>query len=252
MSLKEKRLKIFEKTQQCFYIYEEPLNIESAHLINLKSLQTQESSYYGKVSFFQGTSLQAIEENKKVAVLVFASAKNPGGGVTKGSKAQEEDISLVSSWYFQVKDNRDFYLDKNAEAINSDNILYTKKSYIFLDEHYNILDNPKEISFIGCAAPNLNGLLNQNKSIKKIYEVLKKRIGNVLKTAQQKNLDTLILGAWGTGVFGLDEKKVAQAFNEEISKGYFKGNIQFNIPIQKTLEIFKNEIKINKLPKVKI
>ena len=43
---------------------------------------------------------------KKVCVLNFASATNPGGGVTKGSSAQEEAICRCSTLYANLKEQK--------------------------------------------------------------------------------------------------------------------------------------------------
>ena len=50
---------------------------------------------------------------KKVAVLNFASATNPGGGVVYGSFAQEECLCRCSSLYFNLTEEKmknGFYL----------------------------------------------------------------------------------------------------------------------------------------------
>ncbi len=45
-------------------------------------------------------------KGKKVAVLNFASASNPGGGVVKGSSAQEECLCRCSSLYFALNEKK--------------------------------------------------------------------------------------------------------------------------------------------------
>jgi uncharacterized protein (TIGR02452 family) len=74
-------------------------------------------------------------KNVNSVVLVFCSAKNPGGGVTQGSIAQEESIVIHSSWFFQVKDVSGFYLKSKSNAINTDNLLYIDKGYLFTNEY---------------------------------------------------------------------------------------------------------------------
>ena len=66
----------------------------------------------------------------KVAVLNFASATNPGGGVVNGSRAQEESLCRVSTLYFTLNTDenwRRFYTPhrKSHNPLHNDDILYT-------------------------------------------------------------------------------------------------------------------------------
>lgn len=194
------------------------------------------------IIFKQENVTEVIEENS--LVLVFCSAKNPGGGVSRGSIAQEEDISLTTSWFFQVKDIKGFYLDKYSNAINTDNMIYVEKGFLLKDKNGNDL-SPISVSFVGATAPNIKGMKDQGYSID--YKLIKKTLGlrveNILKLATQQNKETLILGAWGCGVFGLSSEMVAEVFNEKLNEGWFEGNIIFSIPEEKMLNDFEKIIK---------
>ena len=73
---------------------------------------------------------------KKVCVLNFASATNPGGGVTRGSSAQEEAICRCSSLYFNLREKRmweGFYAPHRAQKnpLHNDDCIYTPGVVVF-------------------------------------------------------------------------------------------------------------------------
>ena len=80
------------------------------------------------------SSMQYPEKN--VAVLNFASATNPGGGVVNGSSAQEECLCRCSTLYFNLteeKMHKGFYLShiKQQNPLHNDDIIYTPEVVIF-------------------------------------------------------------------------------------------------------------------------
>ena len=73
---------------------------------------------------------------QKVAVHNFASATNPGGGVTRGSSAQEECLCRCSGLYFclSVPEMMKgfYYSHRNAKnPINNADIIYTPDVTVF-------------------------------------------------------------------------------------------------------------------------
>lgn len=193
--------------------------------------------------------VSAIENISTPLILVFNSAHNPGGGVMRGSIAQEEDIALKSTWYFQVKDNDKYYKQEHETLLYSDEALYVKKALLLTDNQYNKIV-PKKISLIGAAAPNLNGMkTSSKKSVKEavVYETLQNRIIEIFKIAEKENHKDIVLGAWGCGVFGLDPKKVALIFNEVINENHYSGNILFAVLDKEMHNIFKENIKMDNL-----
>lgn len=58
--------------------------------------------------------LKLKDEGKQVAVLNFASAKNPGGGFINGAMAQEESLAASSSLYETLLAHEDYYIINRA------------------------------------------------------------------------------------------------------------------------------------------
>lgn len=219
------------------------LPLQDSQILNLDEIPLISKSSKCHITFVNSGTTQAINTYTNSIALVFSSAKNPGGGVLRGSIAQEEDIARTTTWYFQVKDNP-FYLIKHSDLMYSSYALYVKSGYLLLDE-YGINISPKNVSLIGIAAPNLKGMINNNSVITMdvIYQTYKQRLSALFAFAEKENYESLIVGAWGCGVFGLDPSIVADIYNEVINKFLYTGQVVFSIPDKNTLNIFKTKIK---------
>lgn len=162
--------------------------------------------------------MKAAEDGSRTAVLNFASYRNPGGGFIVGSKAQEECLCHESFLYNVLSEMKEFY-DWNNQHKNRtlyrNRALYTP-GVIFVR-------GKKQVScdVITCAAPNFSAAYKyQNISHKENSEVLRNRIRFVLDIARENQVNTLILGAFGCGVFGQDPREVASIFKEYLETDY--------------------------------
>ena len=91
-----------------------------------------------------------------VAVLNFASAKNPGGGFLNGSQAQEESLARSSALHASQMRAWDFYERHRASPslLYSDAMILSPGCPIFRDDDGKLLDEPQLAAFITSAAPN--------------------------------------------------------------------------------------------------
>lgn len=173
-------------------------------------------------------------KGKKICVHNFASATNPGGGVTKGSNAQEESLCRSSSLYFHLMQSANmqgFYGPHRAlkSALYNDDCIYTPDVWVIRkdDEEAGLL--PREawyqVNILTCAAPNLRakpanamnpGGAAKAVSIKpsQLKDLHKKRLSRILDIARQEGNEVLILGAFGCGAFQNPPAVVVQAFAE--------------------------------------
>lgn len=184
-----------------------------------------------------------LENSGKIAVLNFASYKNPGGMFLQGSIAQEEALCHESALYNILSSDRlakEFY-EPNRKRLNRalyhDNLLYTPAVPFIHNGAFRRLD------VITCAAPN-KGAAQKYKNVpdQECDDVMRMRIRSILIEAAEQEVDTLILGAYGCGVFKNDPKTVAQIFKEELANCPFK--VVFAVPGDK-YAIFKSVLTHN-------
>ena len=169
----------------------------------------------------------------KTTILNFASYKNPGGGFINGSKAQEECLCHNSFLYNVLKEYENTFYEWNRKHLNKslylNRALYSKNILFFNDK----TNEKTYCDVITCPAPNKKAAQEYSKiTNKENYKVLEDRIRFVLEIAKENEVETLILGAFGCGVFGQDSREVATIFKKLIHNDYanvFK-KIIFAIP----------------------
>ena len=187
-----------------------------------------------------GTNMHLPYVDGKVALLDFASYKKPGGGFINGSKAQEEDICSKSTLYPILKLFEPIYKRrKGNKGEYGDDLLYIPEVYFVKNPELGDFYSSFYADVIVSAAPNAK-ILREHCDERYINRILFNRIENIFKVAIDNNIDCLILGAYGTGVFDNNIMVVATAFKEycDMYHGYFE-KIIFAIPDKKKLDVFR-------------
>lgn len=155
-----------------------------------------------------------------VAALVFASAKNPGGGFRTGAQAQEESVARAGALYPCLTSVPEFYAfhRDQHDLLYSDRVIYSPAVPVFRDDKGRFLDAPHPVSMLTAAAPNRGAIMrNQPADIDRIDPVLAARAARVLDVAAYHGERRLVLGAWGCGVFRNSPAAVADAFADALA-----------------------------------
>lgn len=162
----------------------------------------------------------------RVAALNFASAKNPGGGFLGGAKAQEEDLARCSALYPCLVSQRDYYDENraNESMLYTDHLIYSPEVPFFRGDGLDLLDEPFLCSIITSPAPNAGEALRRDPDARSaIRETLARRGRHILRVAAEQGHETLVLGAWGCGVFRNDPDEVAGIFAELLTDPELRG-----------------------------
>ncbi len=180
--------------------------------------------------------LQKENPEAKIAVMNFANAFHPGGGVTKGSRAQEESLCRTSTLYPLLNRRslkNTFY--KHHYHLNtlkaSDSLIYTAGVIICKTDDDLPQRMPKEdwgiVDVITIAAPNIvqESNIHASKTHKvffmsdvELFGYHVKRAIHVLTCAAAKGVDILILGAFGCGAFHNNPEIVAKAYKTALNE----------------------------------
>lgn len=196
----------------------------------------------GSRTFEAAMRLKKDQPEKKVAVLNFASATNPGGGVERGSSAQEEALCRCSTLFPclnmpYLKENFYSFHRKRRDVRYTDACIYTPGILVIKTDTALPERMPEkdwiEADVITCAAPNLRerpynqmnpGMGDPVRVTEgELLELHKSRARKILSVAADNGVDILVLGAFGCGEFCNDPNVVARAYRDVIPEfaGYF-------------------------------
>ena len=177
------------------------------------------------------TTLQAMERlhlnERNLLCLNFASAKNPGGGFMGGAQAQEESLARSSGLYYSISQLSTMYAvnRQTKTCLYTDHMIYSPGVPFFKNDHGELLHRPYHAAVLTVPAVNA-GIVKQQESqehIDRIDEVMMSRTEKLLMVAALQGHETLVLGAWGCGVFRNPAAKVSDYF-----KTHLLDNPQFN------------------------
>ncbi|HYF62629.1 MAG TPA: TIGR02452 family protein [Herpetosiphonaceae bacterium] len=161
-----------------------------------------------------------------LALLSFASARNPGGGFITGARAQEEDLARSSGIYPCLLTQPAYYDANRAQSslLYTDHVIYSPGVPWFRTRNRELLERMFLASVITAPAPNSGEVRRRDPAAGPAIEAaLRRRAGIVLAVARERGHRTLLLGAWGCGVFRNDPVMVADAFGDWLERPQFRG-----------------------------
>ncbi|MFI2372778.1 TIGR02452 family protein [Streptomyces sp. NPDC018833] len=157
-----------------------------------------------------------------VAVLNFASARNPGGGYLGGAQAQEEALCRASALDTTLLRAPAYYEHHRTDrsVFYSDRVIHSPAVPVFRDDRGRLLDSPYPAGFLTSPAPNAGVITRRTpEDVHRIPAALATRAERVLEVAAVTGYRRLVLGAWGCGVFRNDPSVVAGAFHALLGPG---------------------------------
>ena len=219
-------------------IEEEAMDESISNLEELPNLRKYEED--AKVIVSKKRTMEAASAYKGMKTVVhnFASATTPGGGVTRGSSAQEEALCRVSTLYAALNTSLPWAMfynphRKEGNPIHNGDLIYTPNVVVFKTD----TDKPEmmkeedwyEVDVVTLAAPNLRpkpsnafNTSDGNKKVKvsnaELLKIHKRRLRRLLDEAAKNNAEVAILGAFGCGAFQNNPEVVAKAAMEVVEE----------------------------------
>lgn len=179
-----------------------------------------------------------VREGYNPALLNFASAGHPGGGVETGARAQEETIcrrsTLSRSIYtfdasYAAKYGYDYCPGNNYPLGNLNySAIYSPAVTVFKEGlECTLMENPYQVAVITCAALNLNGRYTLKLTLdghmpQRAKEITANKARTIFRIALMHGHDSLVLGAFGCGAFRNPPGEVAAIFHQVLNEPEFK------------------------------
>ena len=196
--------------------FSEEVDVKKAGRVRVESGRT----------FEKAIALHKEFPDKRIAVLNFAASTHPGGGVKKGSYAQEESLCRCSSLYPSLRTDEATegfynYHRGNCGWSASDTCIYSPDVVIVRDDSELICPRlrPEEfvkVDVVTCAAPHV--FRDVVVSAEDLYRMHVSRARNILRVAAYNGADIFVGGAFGCGAFHNDPGVVAWAWREALKE----------------------------------
>lgn len=185
-------------------------------MFDLEKTSTDDNTF--RVSVVNMDTVSAIMKygvEEDTIALNFASYKHAGGGYMQGSSAQEESLCMESILYEVLSNEQlaDYYAYNNQHLNHA---LYENRALLSPHIIFEKDGQKKKVSVLTVASPNRRAYMTYtaNASENKNLEVLENRIRFITEIISNNRPDTVILGAFGCGVFGQDPYKVSEMFKK--------------------------------------
>jgi len=202
-----------------------------------------------KIEVWKCTTLEATSrlsgKTPKVCALNFASAKNAGGGFATGARGQEESLARSSGLFLCLAGKPAYYDANKLERTSAytHHMIHSPAVPIFKDDEGAHLHQPYFVNFITAPAVNW-GTAVKKVGESKLTTTMQERAEMVLAVAARHREETLVLGAWGCGVFKTPVQTVADIFKNLLLtrdspfENFFQ-HVVFAVPQPETFEVFK-------------
>ena len=160
---------------------------------------------------------QEFSKLGKTCVLNMASHKRPGGGVARGARAQEEELSRRSNLVYGLPE--EYYPLSDKEYIYTNNVTF------FKDDNYDIISE-FDCDVITIPAININNGLPRDYN-----KLMENKVRTMLYEPFEQDCTNLVLSAFGCGVFKNDPFYVAKLFKRILDEGFLElyDNVSFAI-----------------------
>lgn len=174
-----------------------------------------------------------VAEGYEPALLNMASRQNPGGGVTKGTGAQEETLfrrtNLFKSLYQYapyaeqygiIKSAHQYPLDRNFGGVFTPAVTYFRESE---SKGYALMNDPVYFAVISVAGINRPELTpDGNEIAPHLVAGVKNKIRTIFRLGLKNYCDSLVLGALGCGAFRNPPRHISRLFHEVMDEPEFK------------------------------
>lgn len=153
----------------------------------------------------------AAEGREGVGVLNFASAKNPGGGFLNGAMAQEESLAASGGLYPTLTRHPAYYR-RNRDCgtmVYTDCAIWSPEVVFFRDGAFRLVEEPAAASVLTLPAVNLGQVMQKGEDLPAAKRAMARRMERALALFAAMGSETLVLGAYGCGVFRNDPEEIA-------------------------------------------